>query len=209
MPYVEPTVFIVDDDESVRGSLRELMESVPLAVRTFASAQEFLGSYASHWQGCVLLDVRMPGMSGLRLQDELRQRDSDLPLIFITGHGDIPMAVEALHKGASDFLEKPIRGQVVIEKVQRVLEESSRQQQAKARRANTKDRLALLTRRETDILARVMRGQRAKQISLEYGLSRKTIDAHLASIREKLGVETTAQMIMLLCESDDLRPACL
>jgi two-component system response regulator FixJ len=208
MPRVEPTVFVVDDDPSVRDSLRELMESVPLSVKVFASALEFLQSYEPDWHGCVLLDVRMPEMSGLRLQEELNRRDSDLPIIFITGYGDIPMVVETLRKGAFDFLEKPIRGQVVVEKVQRAFEKSSQRQRAKAKMADIEARLALLTPRETDVLARIRSGQRAKQISHECGLSRKTIDAHLASIREKLGVETTAQMLMLLCDNDHLRSAC-
>jgi FixJ family two-component response regulator len=205
MSSIEPTVFVVDDDPSVRGSLQELMGSVPLAARVFASAQEFLETYEPDWQGCLLLDVRMPGMSGLRLQEELNRRGGDLPIIFVTGHGDVSMAVETLHKGAFDFLEKPVRGQVVIEKVQQALERNRQRQQAKARVANLKARLALLTRRETDILTHVRSGKRTKQISHECGLSRKTIDAHLTSIREKLGVETTAQMLVLLCESDHLR----
>jgi FixJ family two-component response regulator len=205
MSGIEPVVFVVDDDPSVRGSLQELMESVPLAARAFASAQEFLETYEPDWQGCLLLDVRMPGMSGLRLQEELNRRGGDLPVIFITGHGDVSMAVETLHKGAFDFLEKPVRGQVVIEKVQRALERNHQRQQAKARVGNLKARLALLTRRETEILTQVRSGKQAKQISHECGLSRKTIDSHLTSIREKLGVETTAQMLVLLCESDHLR----
>lgn len=206
MAEVEPTAFVVDDDHSVRGSMQELMESVPLPVRTFASAQEFLEAYQPDWQGCVLLDVRMPGMSGLRLQDELKHRGGDLPIIFVTGHGDIPMAVETMHKGAFDFLEKPIRGQVVIEKVLRAFEQSRQRQQTRARMAYIEARLALLTRRETDILARIMSDQRTKEISRECGVSRKTVDAHLTSIRQKLGVETTAQMIRLLCEHNRLRP---
>lgn len=205
MANSEPTVFVVDDDQSVRGSLQELMESVPLPVRTFASAQEFLEAHQGDWQGCVLLDVRMPGMSGLRLQDELKHRGNDLPIIFVTGHGDIPMAVESLQKGAFGFLEKPVRGQVLVEKVLRAFEKSRRQQETRTRVDDIEARLALLTRRETDILSRLMGDQRTKQISQECGVSRKTVDAHLTSIREKLGVETTAQMVKLLCERERLR----
>ncbi len=198
-------MFVVDDDVSVRESLVELMKSVALPVKAFASAREFLDSYEPDACGCVLLDVRMPGMSGLRLQEELSRRGSNLSIIFVTAYGDIPMAVEALHRGALDFLEKPVRGQVVIEKVQRAFEGSSRRQQARARVADLEARLAFLTPRETDILARIKSGQRAKQVSHECGLSRKTIDAHLTSIREKLGVETTAQLLLLLQERDQWR----
>jgi FixJ family two-component response regulator len=205
MSHAEPTVFIVDDDLSVRESLTELMKSVSIPVRAFASAQEFLKSYEPNLCGCVLLDVRMSEMSGLRLQEELGRRNSDLPIIFVTGHGDVPTAVQAMQKGASDFLEKPIRGQVIIETVQRAFERSSQRQRTRAKVADVDARLAFLTRRETDILSRLKSGQRTKQVSHEFGLSRKTIDAHLTSIREKLGVETTAQMLLLLQEVDQLR----
>ena len=205
MAHAEPTVFIIDDDVSVRESLTELMKSISLPAQAFASAQEFLTSYAPDLCGCMLLDVRMSGMSGLRLQEELGRRSSDLPIIFVTGHGDVPMAVQAMQNGAFDFLEKPIRGQLIIETVQRAFERSSRRQRTRAKVADLDKRLVFLTRREMDILNHLKSGQRSKQISHEYGLSRKTVDAHLTSIREKLGVETTAQMLLLLQEVDQLR----
>jgi FixJ family two-component response regulator len=205
MTRAEPTVFIIDDDVSVRESLTELMRSISLPVRAFASAQEFLTSYVPDLCGCMLLDVRMSGMSGLRLQEELGRQGSDLPIIFVTGHGDVPTAVQAMQKGAFDFLEKPIRGQVIIETVQRAFERCNCRQRTRAKVADVDARLAFLTRRETDILSRLKSGQRVKQISHECGLSRKTIDAHLTGIREKLGVETTAQMLLLLQEADQLR----
>lgn len=205
----KPAVFVVDDDESVRAGLQELMASVSLDVVAFSSAQEFLEAYEPDWHGCLLLDVRMPGASGLRLQEELQGRRNPLPIIFITGHGDVPMAVEAIKKGAFDFLEKPVRGQILIEKVQFALERDRQLQQTQAKIAEVKAKLTLLTEKEREVLTRVKKGERSKLIALASGVSRKTIDAHLNSIREKLGVDSTAQLVMLLHETGmpDLRPS--
>jgi two-component system response regulator FixJ len=208
MSRVESTVFIVDDEEPLRESLHGLLETLSLNVRTFASGQEFLASYEPDWHGCALLDLLMPVVGGMRLQAELKRRGSLLSVIFLTAHGDIPTAVEALQNGALDFLEKPVRAPILIEKIQRALERSEQLRQRRARLADIEDRLTLLTPREKEILALIKDGVRAKQISYNYKLSRKTIDGHLTSIREKLGVETTLQMITLLCESDYLRSSC-
>jgi len=155
--------------------------------------------------------VRMPGISGLRLQEELLARGNPLPIIFITGHGDVPMAVEALKKGAFDFLEKPIRGQPLLDKVHAALEEGRRIQERRARVTEVRAKLELLTEREREVLARVKKGEPPKVIARESKLSRKTVDGHLDSIREKLCVDSTSQLIMLLHESEDLdpRPRCV
>jgi len=207
MSDVEPVVFVVDDDDAARNGLRELMESVSFHVKTFASAQEFLESYEPGTCGCLLLDVRMPGMSGLKVQEEMNRRGADLPILFITGHGDIPMAVEALRNGAFDFVEKPIRGQPLLDKIHGAIEKHRQLCRQRAGMQQIQARYALLTDREREILDRVKVGRSAKVIAREFDLSRKTIDAHLANAREKMGVESTPQLIMLLYESGLLQPS--
>jgi len=206
MSYIEPTVFVVDDDQLVRISLQELMESVSLRVRAFASAQEFLESYEPESLGCLVLDVRMPGMSGTKLQDELHRRGACLPIIFITGHGDIPMAVEALRKGAFDFVEKPVRGQLLLDRINSAIERDKQLYHRRARERQIKTRLALLTERENEVLGHLKAGCSAKVIARKLGLSRKTVDYHMSSTREKMGVESTPQLIMLLHEIGLLQP---
>lgn len=203
----EPTVFIVDDDDAARNGLRELMESIQFRTETFVSAQEFLTTYDPQRCGCLLLDVRMPGMSGLRLQDELNRRRIDLPIIFVTGHGDVTMAVGALKNGAFDFVEKPIRGQILLDKIHRAIERHRQLGHRKTAMEQIQARHTLLTDREREILDRVKVGWSTKLIAREFGLSRKTVDAHLTNIREKMGVESTPQLIMLLYESGLLQPS--
>jgi FixJ family two-component response regulator len=191
-------VFVVDDDAAARDAMRELMESVGLDVRTFASATEFLEIYDSQWRGCVLLDVRMPGMSGLQLQEEMRRRGSHLPLIFVTAHGDIPMAVETLKKGAMDFVEKPFGGQSLLDKVHEALALEERNFLRQMQTEEIRSRLALLTPREKQVLQHLVEGQRSKQMALTLGLSRKTVDWHLSVIREKMGADSTGDLMLLL-----------
>ncbi|MDI6451414.1 response regulator transcription factor [Anaerobaca lacustris] len=191
-------VFVVDDDAAARDAMQELMESVGLDVRTFASATEFLEVYDSQWRGCVLLDVRMPGMSGLQLQEEMRRRGSHLPLIFVTAHGDIPMAVEALKKGAADFVEKPFGGQTLLDKVHEALCLEERNFLRHTQVEEVRSRLALLTPKEKQVLQRLVEGQRSKQMALALGLSRKTVDWHLSVIREKMGADSTGDLMLLL-----------
>jgi len=207
MRDTEPTVFIVDDDDAARSGLRELMESVSLRVRTFASAREFLQGYERECCGCLLLDVRMPGMSGLQLQEEMNRRGAHLPIIFVTGHGDIPMAVDALRNGALDFIEKPVRGQSLLDTIHCAVERHRQSCEQQSRVQEVQARLASLTGREREILDRVKTGTSTKAIAREFGLSRKTVDAHLTSIREKMGVTSTPQLIMLLYESGLMQPS--
>lgn len=191
-------VFVVDDDDAAREAMQELMESVGIEVQTFSSAIEFLGVYSPEFHGCVLLDVRMPGMSGLQLQEELLRRGPHLPLIFVSGHGDIPMAVQTLQKGAVDFVEKPFGGQVLLDKVHEALrlDEQSVRRQAQVREAEA--RLALLTPKEKQVVDCLMEGKRSKQIALRLGLSRKTVDWHLSMVREKMDVDSTADLMLFL-----------
>lgn len=207
MSDAEATIFVVDDDDAARNGVRELVESVSVDVKTFASAQGFLDAYESETCGCLLLDVRMPGMSGLKLQDEMNRRGITLPIIFITGHGDVSMAVEALKNGAFDFVEKPIRGQFLLDKIHCAVEKHRQICRRNHKRAQIQARQTLLTDREKEILDRVKVGSATKVIAKEFGLSRKTVDAHLTNIREKMGVESTPQLIMLLYESGLLQPA--
>lgn len=207
MSDARATVFVVDDDDAARNGLRELVESVSVEVKTFASAQGFLDAYESETCGCLLLDVRMPGMSGLKLQDEMNRRGITLPIIFITGYGDVSMAVEALKNGAFDFVEKPIRGQFLLDKIHCAIQRHRQTCRRKDKMMQIQARLALLTDREREILDHVKVGSGTKGIAKEFGLSRKTVDAHLTNIREKMGVESTPQLIILLYESGLLQPA--
>jgi len=207
MEQATPTVFVVDDDDAARTGLCALAASISLKVEAFASAQEFLDAYPPDAVGCLLLDVRMPGMSGLKLQEELNRRGAGLPIIFITGHGDVSMAVEALRKGAFDFMEKPIRGQLLLERIQCAIETHQRLRRREASMRQTQARRALLTERELEILDCVQQGRGAKSIAQEFGLSRKTVDAHMTSIRGKMEVESTPQLVMLLYESGLLQPS--
>lgn len=206
MSETEPTVYIVDDDDAARNGIRALMESTRLKVQAFASAQEFLESWKPDAVGCLLLDVRMPRMSGLMLQDEMNRRGAGLPIIFITGHGDISSAVMAMKNGACDFVEKPVRGQFLLDKIQSAIE-NQRAVRRKVLMEQMQTRKALLTTRESEILDRVTVGRTAKSMALELSLSRKTVDAHLTNLREKMGVESTAELIVLLYESGLLQPS--
>lgn len=207
MSEAKPMVFIVDDDDAARNGLRELVESVSFDVKTFAAASEFLEAYDPQVCGCLLLDVRMPGMSGLKLQDEMNRRGIGLPIIFITGHGDVSMAVDALKNGAFDFVEKPIRGQFLLDKIHSAIEKHRQICRRREKMKQIQAQQALLTEREKEILDRVKVGSGTKLIAKEFGLSRKTVDAHLTSIREKMGVESTPQLIMLMYESGLLQPS--
>lgn len=198
MPARDAKVFVIDDDDAARDAVRELAESVGLDVRTFASAGEFLDSYDSQCCGCVLLDVRMPGMSGLQLQEELLRRESHLPIIFLSGYGDIPMVVETFKKGAIDFVEKPFGGQMLLDKIHEALRLDEQRLQQQAQTEEAQSRLALLTPRERQVLQYLMDGKRSKQIALALGLSRKTIDWHLSVVREKIGVDSTGDLVLLL-----------
>lgn len=198
MVVVGAKVFVVDDDDAAREAMQELMESVGLDVQTFASATEFLEVYDSQWRGCVLLDVRMPGMSGLQLQEEMRRRGPHLPLIFVTAHGEIPMAVEAMKKGAVDFVEKPFGGQTLLDKVHEALRLDELSFRRQTQVEEIQSRLALLTPKEKQVLQCLIKGQRSKQIALALGLSRKTVDWHLSVMREKMGADSTGDLLLLL-----------
>jgi len=189
------TVYIVDDDEAVRDSLRWLLEANGYRVRAYPSAENFLAEYEPDQVGVLIADVRMPGMSGLELQEQLLARKAPLPIVFITGHGDVPMAVSTMKKGAVDFLEKPFNESDLREIVARMLEQASeRVSQAQAQRDH-EAMLARLTAREQQVLERIVAGRLNKQIADDLGISIKTVEAHRANIMEKLEVTTVADLM--------------
>ncbi|MBU0639726.1 MAG: response regulator transcription factor [Planctomycetes bacterium] len=193
----EPTVFVVDDDPGMRGSLRWLIESVGLRVKVFESAREFLAAYDPERPGCVVLDVRMPGMSGLELHEELSSMHGAVPAIIITGHGDVPMAVRAMKAGAVDFLEKPFGDQVLLDCIRKAIRQDATSRRERAQRAEAAARLMRLTPREHEVMSLVVAGKANKQVAAELGLSEKTIEAHRARVMEKTQSDSLAELVQL------------
>lgn len=195
LPQIASTVYIVDDDEAVRDSLRWLLEANGYRVRAYASAESFLLQYDEQQPGVLIVDVRMPGMSGLELQEQLILRHSTMPIVFITGHGDVPMAVSTMKKGAIDFLEKPFNETDLREIVGKMFKQANqRLNQAQAQRSH-EAMLARLTAREQQVLERIVAGRLNKQIADDLGISIKTVEAHRANIMEKLQVTTVADLM--------------
>ena len=191
------TVYVVDDDEAVRDSLQWLLEGKDYRVRCFDSAESFLARFDPREVACLITDIRMDGMSGLELQDKLLERKSPLPIVFITGHGDVPMAVNTMKKGAMDFIQKPFKEDQLVPLVERMLEQAralfTEHQQAASRDAL----LAKLTGREAQVLERIVAGRLNKQIADDLGISIKTVEAHRANIMEKLGATTVADLLKI------------
>ena len=198
MAKTEPVVFIVDDNEEVRKSLGKLIEAVGFNVRTFASGQEFLESSDFSSPGCLVLDVRMPGMSGLKLQNKLAEHRSQLPIIFITGHGDVSTATEAFKSGAVDFIEKPFSEQKLLDSINKAIETSLKNYRNQIEIADIQQRMNTLTPREREILDGVVGGKTNKMIGLELNLSPKTVDFHRCNIMEKMGVNRAVQLTRLV-----------
>lgn len=191
------TVYVVDDDEAVRDSVQWLLEGQDFRVRSFESAESFLARYDPREIGCVLIDIRMSGMSGLDLQDRLAERDSPLPVAFVTGHGDVPMAVDTMKKGAMDFIQKPFNEEKLVPLVERMLEQA-RTAFAEHQQAASRDALlSKLTGREAQVLERIVAGRLNKQIADDLGISIKTVEAHRANIMEKLGANTVADLLKI------------
>jgi two-component system, LuxR family, response regulator FixJ len=203
-----PIVFVVDDDEAVRNSLRLLVKSVGLTAAALVSAQEFLATYDPLQPGCLLLDVRMPGMSGLELQQRLNLLGAVIPVIFITGHGDVPMAVEAMQQGAFDFLQKPFRDQDLIDRIQRALEKDRANRAALGERSRIREQHETLTPREREVLALVASGKANKVMAADLGLSQRTIEIHRARVMEKMGASSLAHLVRMVLdlEESDGRP---
>jgi len=192
------TVYVVDDDEAVRRSLAALFGSVRLKVQTFSTGEEFLEAVSEHSRGCLILDVRMPGMGGLELQRRLVERGTRLPILMISGHADVPMAVRALKAGAADFLEKPLNEQELLERVQGCLAQYAREEEELRVIEDTKRRLDTLTPRERQIMSFIVDGRPSKDIGSALRISPKTVDVHRAHVLEKMGISSVAELVKLV-----------
>ncbi|MGF1613558.1 MAG: response regulator transcription factor [Gammaproteobacteria bacterium] len=192
-----PTVFVVDDDEDVRHALRWLIESVELTVATYPSAEAFLAAYTPGQPGCLVLDVRMPGMGGLGLLEHLRTQRIELPTIILTGHGDVPIAVRAMKSGAMDFIEKPFTNQDLLDQIQRALKQDAEQRSQQLQRAQVQARVETLTPREREVLQRVVQGQANKVISVELRISERTVETHRKKIMDKMQAHSLAELIQM------------
>jgi two-component system, LuxR family, response regulator FixJ len=197
-----PVVYVVDDDEAVRGSLRLLLKSVGLTPNAMGSAREFLAKYDPRQPGCLVLDVRMPEMSGLELQEQLNLQGAIIPVIFITGHGDVPMAVEAMQAGAFDFLQKPFRDQDLIDRIQRALEKDRSNRSALIERNTIRERLESLTPREREVLTMVTSGKANKVMATDLGVSQRTVEIHRSRVMEKMGASSLAQLVRMVMDLD-------
>jgi two-component system response regulator FixJ len=192
------TVFVVDDDEAVRDSLRLLLKSAGILAVTYASAQELLANYDPAQPGCLVLDVRMPGTSGLEMQHELNLRGAMIPVIFITGHGDIPMAVEAMQQGAFDFLQKPFRDSDLLDRVQRALARDQEQRDRLRQTDRIRERLASLSPREREVLDLVTRGKANKMVAGDLGVSQRTVEIHRAHVMQKMEAGSLAELVRMM-----------
>jgi len=197
-----PTVFIVDDDQEVRDAIKLLMDSVGLAAETFESAQDFLERFDPRLTGCLVLDIRMKGMSGLDLQDRLAQEEVHPPIIIITGHGDVPMAVRAVKAGAVDFIEKPFNDQLLLDAVHRAIEQDAERRGRASRLADIQARVQRLTPREREIMEMVVAGKRNKVIAIDLSISQSTVEAHRAKVMEKMEAASLSDLMRMMLALD-------
>ena len=191
------TVYVVDDDEGVRDSLQWLLEGKDYRVRCYDSAETFLSRYDPREVACLIVDIRMGGMTGLELQDRLLERKAPLPIVFITGHGDVPMAVNTMKKGAMDFIQKPFQEDALVSLVERMLDQAKDAFTEHQHSASRDALLAKLTSREAQVLERIVAGRLNKQIADDLGISIKTVEAHRANIMEKLNANTVADLLKI------------
>jgi two-component system, LuxR family, response regulator FixJ len=193
----KPTVFVIDDDASIRKSLSRLLRYAGHTTETFASAEKFLGREHYDGIGCLLLDVKMPGLSGMDLQEKLNEADYHLPIIFITGHGDIPMSVEAMKKGAADFLTKPFEDEELLQAIESAIDRNRKARAEYDEILDIRKRLDLLTPREYEVFRYVITGRLNKQIAFDLGIAEKTVKIHRGRIMEKLRVGSSAELVRL------------
>ncbi len=193
----EQTVYVVDDDDAARDSLAWLLRSANLTVETYASGEAFLEQVRKGCNGCAVLDVRMPGLSGLELQECLSSESIVLPIVIVTGHGDVPMAVKAIKAGALDFIEKPFNDQLLLERVKHALEYNERTREAEGERARVKSRLSQLTPREREVLALVVMGNPNKMIASQLEISCRTVEIHRGRVMEKMQVGSLSELVRL------------
>ena len=197
MTEQDTTVFIVDDDEPVRDAIAMLLETVGITNETFANAQEFLAAYDNKRQGCLVLDIRMPGMSGLELQDRLIASNAPIPIVFITGHGDIPMAVEAMKKGAVDFIRKPFRDQELLDRIHEALGVEEQNRSNYQDLTAIRDKVATLTPREHEVFERVAVGQANKVVAIDLGISERTVEIHRSQVMQKTNARSLADLVRM------------
>ena len=193
----EPTVFVVDDDQAMRNSLKWLIESVGMQVKTYSSADDFLSDFYPGRAGCLLLDVRMPGMSGLELQALLAREDARLPVIIITGHGDIGMAVKAMKSGAVDFIEKPFHDEELLSSIRSALDFDEKERRNRSQRIQIAARMEELTPREHEVMEMVTEGLANKEIAAALGVSSKTVEAHRARVMDKMRASSLAELVRM------------
>ena len=208
MDQTTPTVFVVDDDVEVRNALKLLLESVGLPVICYASANEYLEAFDGSLPGCLVVDIRMPGMSGLDMQEKLTEYPIHPPVIIITGHGDVPMAVRAVQAGAVDFIEKPFRDQILLDSVHRAIEMDAERRGEASRKSEIRDHLDQLTPREREVLDLVVSGMRNKNISQQLGITLSTVEAHRSRVMEKMQADSLSHLMrmMLTLEQDYGKP---
>lgn len=197
-------VYIVDDDEAVRDSIGMLLETVDIPYVAFPDAQSFLEEAELSNVHCLVLDIRMPGMSGLELQEQLIALDAQVPIVFITGHGDIPMAVEAMRRGAVDFLRKPFRDQELLDRIQEALSRDAEQRHHAADADSVRARVADLTPREQEVFQRVAVGQANKVIAIELGISERTVEIHRSNVMQKTNSRSLADLVRLLIKLEEM-----
>ena len=188
-------IYLVDDDEAVRDSLGMLFKSIGFESEAYASALEFLEHFDAGRHACLVADIRMPGLSGLELQQRLNEQRAAIPIIFITGHGDVPMAVNAMKSGAADFLQKPFRDQELIDRIHKALAEDRERRLLRAEDDEIRARIASLTPRENEVMRRVVRGQANKVIAMDLGVSQRTVELHRARVMRKLKMRSLAELV--------------
>lgn len=197
----EATIYVVDDDPAVRHSVTRLLESVGRRVVSFASAPEFLDQYDPDQLACLVLDLRLPGVSGLELQRTLRERSVNMPVVFLTGFGDVPMAVQAMRAGAIDVIEKPFRHQALLNRVQEAVAAACEQDRERTRQADIRERFSVLTPREREVMDLVVDGKANKGIAVALDVSVKTVEFHRTNVMKKLGVDGVARLVRLVLSS--------
>jgi len=204
MTDIQQTVYVVEDDEAVRDSLELLLKSDGKPVKTYESATAFLKDYSDQMAGCIVLDIRMPGMDGMELQKKLNEKHSILPIIFVTGHGDVPMAVDAMKEGAVDFIQKPYREEALLEKIEAALAQDLEQRKSLGEKQEIIRRIKSLTPREHEIMDRMIAGQANKVIAIELEISQRTVEIHRSRVMHKMGTHSLAHLVRMVLSVKDL-----
>lgn len=204
MTDIQQTVYVVEDDEAVRDSLELLLKTDGKTVKTYEDAAVFLKDYSETMAGCIVLDIRMPGMDGMELQKKLNSKHSILPIIFVTGHGDVPMAVDAMKEGAVDFIQKPYREEALLEKIEAALAQDLEQRKTLDEKQEIMRRIKSLTPREHEIMDRMIEGQANKVIAIELEISQRTVEIHRSRVMHKMGTHSLAHLVRMVLSVKDL-----